>query len=129
MFIVSQIPPVEPQIPMIPMEIPTIVAKLTPPGPMSDISADLPPVRAKLMAIHVDFVAIPTQFPPLMHFHPSLAQSAVRGDRLGVELMANRQNEHGGQAEGQASHRFLSVMSESLVQPNHARKTQGRALR
>ncbi len=114
---------------MIPMEITTIVAKLTPPSPMPDVSANLTPVRAKLMAIHPDFVAIPTQFPPLMHFHPSLAQSAVRGDRLGVELMANRQNEHGGQAEGHASHRFFSVMSESVVQPNHAGKTQGQALR
>ena len=64
-----------------------------------------------------------------MHFHPPLAQDAVRGDRLGVELVANRQEEHGGQAEGHASHRFLSVMSESTVLPNHARKTQGGALR
>jgi hypothetical protein len=114
---------------MIPMEIATIVAKLTPPGPMPDVSANLTMVRAKLMAIHTDFVAIPAQFPLLMHFHPSLAQGAVRSDRLGVELMAYRQDEHGGQAEGHASHCFLSVMSESTVQPNHARKTRGRALR
>jgi hypothetical protein len=119
----SQIPPVEPQIPM------EIVTKLTPPGPMPDVSTKLMMVRAKLMAIHTDFVAIPPQFPPLMHFHPSLARGAVRSDRLGVELVAGRQDEHGGQAEGHASHRFLSVMSESTVQPNHARKTRGRALR
>jgi hypothetical protein len=81
---VSQIPPVEPQIPMIPMEIPTIVAKLTPPSPMPDVSADLTPVRVKLTAIHPDFVAIPTQFPSLVHFHPTLALDAVRSDRLGV---------------------------------------------
>jgi hypothetical protein len=81
------------------------------------------------MAIHPDFVAIPAQFPPLMHFHPPVAQGAVRSDGLGVELVANRQDEHGGHTEGYASHRFLSVMSESTVQPNHARKTQGRALR
>jgi hypothetical protein len=125
----SQIPPVEHQIPMITMEIATIVAKLTPPSPMPDVSANLTPVRAKLMATHPDFVAIPAQSPPFMHFHPPLAHGAVRSDRLGVELVASRQEEHGGHAEGYASHRFLSVISESSVQPNHARKTQGRALR
>src|SRR4029450_8125845 len=106
----SQIPPVHPQIPMIPMEIATIVAKLTPPGPMPDVSANLTMVRAKLMAIHTDFVAIPAQFPPLMHFHPSLARGAVRSDRLGVKLVASRQDEHRGHAQGDASHRVLSVM-------------------
>jgi hypothetical protein len=90
---------------MIPMEIATIAAKLTPPSPMPDVSANLTPVRANLMAIQPDFVAIPA----LMHFHPPLAQGAVRSDRLGVELVADRQDEHGGQAECHASHRFLSV--------------------
>jgi len=111
------------------MEIATIVAELAPPRPMPDFSANLTMVRAQLMAIHPDFVAIPAQFPPLMHFHPPLAQGAVRSDRLGVQLVANRQEEHGGQAEGHASHRFLFVMSESTVQPNHVRKTEGRAPR
>jgi len=114
---------------MIPTKIATIVANLTPPSPMPDVSANLTMVRAKLMAIHPDFVAIPTQSPPRMHFHPPLAQGAVRSDRLGVEFVANRQEEHGGQAEGHASHRFLSVMGESAVQPNHAGKTLGRAPR
>ena len=114
---------------MIPTEIATIAAKLTPPSPMPDVSAKLAMVRAKFMAIHPDFVAIPAQFPPLMHFHSPVARGAVRSDRLGVELVANRQDEHGGQAEGHASHRFLSVMSESAVQPNHARKTLGGPLR
>ena len=125
----SQVPPVDPQIPMIPTEVATIVAELTPPSPMPDVSANLTMVPAQLMSIHPDFVAIPAQFPPFVHLHPPLAQGAVRSDRLGVELVANRQEEHGGHAEGHASHRFLSVMSESTVQPNHARKTQGRALR
>ncbi|HEY7029109.1 MAG TPA: hypothetical protein VH438_15955 [Gemmatimonadales bacterium] len=125
----SKIPPVESQVTPIPMEITTVAAQLMTAGPVPHVSANFAPVRAKLMAIQANLVAIPAQLPPLMHFHPPLAKGSLRSDRLGVEFVANRQDEYGGQADGYASHRFLSVMSESTVPPNHERKTLGPAPR
>jgi hypothetical protein len=74
-------------------------------------------------------VAIATEFPSLMLFHPPAPQVAIRSDPLSVKIMAERQDETGRQAERHASHSFLSVTSEPTVLLNHERKTRGHTLR
>ena len=110
---------------MIPPEVAPIAAKLTSPGPVPDVPANLTAVGSQLAVIPVDFAPIPPQFPSLMKFHPPGTRGAVRSDPLSVEIVAEPESENSGQSERHASHRYLSVMSEPAVLLNHARETQG----